>query len=112
RVCVLPAPAPYRAVRARVRATHGSTVEEMFGDVSPLWRPAFAALKQLIPYLATPLLSLARELKRERCDAMLCHQYEYPRFDLAVPLGRLLGIPVFASYQGGADVQHTPLEHA
>jgi starch synthase len=111
RVCILPAAGAYRALRAHMRDPHGMTIEQMFGDVAAFWRPVAAALQQLAPYLATPLLSLARELKRERCDAILCQQHEYARFDIGVLLGRLLGVPVFASYQGGGDRQHSAIEH-
>ena len=51
-------------------------------------------------YLATPLRGLARVLRDERCSAILCQEYEHPCFDVCVLLGRLLGIPVFATYQG------------
>jgi starch synthase len=44
---------------------------------------------------------LARELRHERCGAILCQEYENPRFDVCVLLGWLLRIPVFATYQGG-----------
>ena len=40
---------------------------------------------------------------------MLCQEYEYPRFDVCVLLGRWLHIPVFATFQGG-DYQRSRLE--
>jgi glycosyltransferase involved in cell wall biosynthesis len=52
-------------------------------------------------YLATPLVAVARELRRDHCDVILCQEYEYTRFDLGVLLGRLLRLPVFATFQGG-----------
>jgi glycosyltransferase involved in cell wall biosynthesis len=51
-------------------------------------------------YLATPMLLLKHELRREGCEAILCQEYEQPRFDLCVLLGQTLGLPVFATYQG------------
>jgi glycosyltransferase involved in cell wall biosynthesis len=51
-------------------------------------------------YLSTPALGLAREFRRERCDAVLCQEYEHPRFDACVAIGRVLRVPVFATYQG------------
>jgi glycosyltransferase involved in cell wall biosynthesis len=64
------------------------------------WRsPVFASLRS---YVATPWRSLAREMRADRCGAILCQEYEYPRFDGAVALGRVVGVPVFATYQGGA----------
>ena len=60
-------------------------------------------------YLATPLLAVTRVLRRERCDAILCQEYEQARFDLCVLLGRVLRLPVFATYQG-ANATKTMLE--
>ena len=42
-----------------------------------------------------------RELRREGCGALICQEYEYARFDTCVLLGRRMGIPVFATFQGG-----------
>jgi starch synthase len=42
-----------------------------------------------------------RELRREGCGALICQEYEYARFDACVLLGRRMGIPVFATFQGG-----------
>jgi glycosyltransferase involved in cell wall biosynthesis len=61
--------------------------------------------KEIAPYLSTPLGLLAREVRREGCDAILCQQYEYPRFDACVLLGQVMRRPVFATYQGGGDKQ-------
>jgi glycosyltransferase involved in cell wall biosynthesis len=52
-------------------------------------------------YTGTPPRSLARVLHQERCDAIVVQNYEYPRFDVCVLLGRWLGLPVFATHQGG-----------
>lgn len=52
------------------------------------------------PYLTTPVVHLARTLRRERCEILLCENYETSRFDLAVLIGLLLHIRVFATYQG------------
>jgi glycosyltransferase involved in cell wall biosynthesis len=52
-------------------------------------------------YTATPPRNLARVLRQERCGAVLVQDYEYPRFDACVLLGRWLGLPVLATYQGG-----------
>ncbi len=74
-VWVLPAPRAYRFARRRVR--------------------------ELAPYLSTPLAHLARILRRERCRAVLCQDYEHGRFDACLLLGRALGLHVFATFQGG-----------
>jgi glycosyltransferase involved in cell wall biosynthesis len=54
-----------------------------------------------VGYTGTPPLGLARVLRKERCDAIVVQNYEYPRFDVCVLLGRLLRLPVFATHQGG-----------
>ncbi len=61
------------------------------------------------PYFGTRLLALARVLRRERCAAILCQDYETPRFDELTALGSALGVPCFASFQGG-NVQSSRLE--
>jgi glycosyltransferase involved in cell wall biosynthesis len=65
--------------------------------------PRSKTLATVASYLATPPLVVARELRREECDVILCQEYEYPRFDMALLLGRWLGVPVFATYQGGNE---------
>jgi glycosyltransferase involved in cell wall biosynthesis len=52
-------------------------------------------------YVATPWRALLAEMRQDRCDAILCQEYEYPRFDEAIVAARVLGIPVFATYQAG-----------
>ncbi len=58
--------------------------------------------RQLAPYLATPLRPVANVLREEGCRAILCQEYERPAFDICVLLGRLLRLPVFATFQGGS----------
>lgn len=69
------------------------------------------ALGEILPYLATPPRGIARVMRREGCDAILCQEYEYPRFDVCVLLGWLLRLPVVATFQGG-DWQRGRLERA
>jgi glycosyltransferase involved in cell wall biosynthesis len=59
------------------------------------------ARESLRAFAATPLPALGRVLRLERCGAIVCQEYEYPRFDACVLLGRALGLPVFATFQGG-----------
>lgn len=100
-------------VASPVRFTHPAT--EALISVLPIprlhrkahnarlrYRPDSANLAAAASYLATPLRPLIRELRRERCDVILCQEYEYPRFDVGVVLGKALRIPVFATYQGGS----------
>jgi len=70
---------------------------------------ARAAARHLAPYLATPVLRLARVVREEGCDAVLCQEYETPRFDACVLAGLVARTPVFACFQGG-DYQDSRLE--
>jgi glycosyltransferase involved in cell wall biosynthesis len=81
-ICVLPAPKLYRLFRRRVL------------DPYTQW-------SRLAPYLATPILALARELRRQQCRAILCQDYEHGRFDVCVLVAKLMRLPVFATFQGG-----------
>lgn len=100
-VWVLPAPRIYRRLRRLVLNPYASTVDEACGDVRGLHRARCAALLELAPYLSTPLAHLARALRREGCRAVLCQDYEHGRFDACLLLSRALGLPVFATFQGG-----------
>jgi glycosyltransferase involved in cell wall biosynthesis len=60
-----------------------------------------AIARSSIPYLTSTPWTLARILRDEDCAAVLCQEYEEGRFDLCVALGRLLRIPVYATFQGG-----------
>jgi starch synthase len=70
---------------------------------------ARAAAAHLAPYLGTPLLPLVHALRREHATAVLCQDYENPRFDVCVALGRALRVPTFGTFQG-ADYQLSRLE--
>ncbi len=98
-ICLLPAPAAYRAIRRRMRAPLAATAGETFPDVRG---PGVArVLKDVASYLATPVRLLTETIRRERCDAILCQEYEYPRFDACVAAGRRVRRPVFGVFQGG-----------
>jgi starch synthase len=101
-IWVLPPSRAFRLVRAR-------QLNEPVGSRPGPRRIAGAALRNLSPFLATPPRALSRLLRAEGCRAMLCQEYEDPRFDVAVVLGRALGMPTFASFQGG-DHQVSRLE--
>ena len=102
-ICVLPVPRTYRFIRGRMLNPYGRTVQQAFGAnrVAGTWLPLRVLSHELVLYLTTPLRNLARELRREGCSAVLCQEYEYPRFDACVLLGRLMRLPVFATFQGG-----------
>ena len=108
-ICVLPAPKIYNLARQQMLNPYGWTLEEVFGEVRGVNRHLLAILRDISPYLATPLQLLTRELRREGCQAILCQEYEYARFDACVLLGQLMRLPVFATFQGG-DFQLSRLE--
>jgi glycosyltransferase involved in cell wall biosynthesis len=74
-----------------------------------LW-PRLKLLRSLESYVATPLRYLARALKADDCGAILCQEYEYARFDVVALFGRLLRLPVYATFQGGDRTRHW-IEH-
>jgi glycosyltransferase involved in cell wall biosynthesis len=76
-------------------------LREPIGDRRTPSRVGRAALRNLAPYLATPVSTLIRLVRAEGCAAILCQEYETPRFDWAVVAGALTRLPVFASFQGG-----------
>ncbi|GGI05422.1 glycosyltransferase family 4 protein [Egicoccus halophilus] len=83
-VTILPAPRRHRLLRALGRRFAGRR-----------------SLKSLASYGSLPLLALASELRRCRAEAVLTQEYEHARFDVLVALGRLLRVPVYATFQGG-----------
>ncbi|CAN5820166.1 hypothetical protein BH23GEM7_BH23GEM7_03640 [soil metagenome] len=93
-ILVLPPPAPYRALRSVLRSRLAQRA--LARTPSLYW-----LLEEIAAYSATPLRHFVRELRREGCDALLCQEYEYTRFDTCVALGRWMRIPVFATFQGG-----------
>ena len=67
------------------------------------------ALSSLASYGSIPWRLLVRELRRCEAEAILTQEYEHARFDVLVVVGKLLGLPVFATFQGG-DAPHSRLE--
>ena len=100
-ICVLPAPESYRRVRLQIPNPYAPGLAEAAGELHPSGKWLASFRKELSPYLATPLRTLSRELRRQGCRTLLCQDYEHARFDACVLLGRLSGLPVFATFQGG-----------
>jgi glycosyltransferase involved in cell wall biosynthesis len=93
RMTVLPSSAAFRFARAHMPSEHlGSRVHPR--------RVARAGLWYAARYLATPMLTLRAALRRERCGAILCQEYEYQRFDMCIALRRIIGLPVFGVFEG------------
>lgn len=102
RVRIVRAPASYRAMRRLFRSPYHWLDGEGRVEVAlpPPLRPVYAALRDRLPYLATPAATVAAIVREEGCEAILCQEYEEPRFDAAVEAGRLANVPVFATFQG------------
>ncbi len=114
-VCILPASKIYLAYRTLRRgARNASGVEEnqKFSEVytaddtrSSLLVTLKDVAKSFGSYLSIPLGLLAEEIRREGCNVILCQEYEHPRFDTCVLLGKFMRLPVFVTFQGGDSPQ-------
>jgi glycosyltransferase involved in cell wall biosynthesis len=114
-LCVLPASQSYRryrSLRNHLLRSYGGNEGQAFKNISDanvVRRSALTNIKDLIKsvgtYLSTPLNLLAQELKQEGCQAILCQEYEFARFDACVWLGKRINLPVFATFQGGTQTQ-------
>ncbi len=99
-VLILPASRLHHVARRLIALTHEKT------DQSPsrfkwLRHPFLGTLNDIEPYLATPIYLLKQGLEAENCQAILCQEYEYARFDACVLVANWLKLPVYASFQGG-----------
>jgi glycosyltransferase involved in cell wall biosynthesis len=114
-ICVLPPSGiyhAYRAVRRKSLNVYGASEAQSFKNIQDdnnirrsLLTPIKDLAKSFGTYLSTPLGMLASELRRENCQTILCQEYEYARFDTCVLLGKLMHLPVFATFQGGDRTQ-------
>ncbi|MBD2362806.1 glycosyltransferase family 4 protein [Anabaena minutissima FACHB-250] len=114
-ICVLPTSRhylAYRALRGKALSLYSGREKLQFKNIpdsNTTRRSLLTKLKNLAQstgtYLSTPLRLLAREIRHEGCNAILCQEYEYARFDTCVLLGKLMRLPVFATFQGGDEIQ-------
>ena len=98
---VLPLPRAYRVLASSLHnpsATFGQTHAPSESKL-PRWMSAI--VHHVAPYLPLSPRRLARVLREERIDALVVQEYESARFDVAVGVGRALGVPVYATFQGG-----------
>jgi glycosyltransferase involved in cell wall biosynthesis len=100
---IVPAPRAYRMVERRMAYPYGDSVAQVFGDADrgAVKRMALDVGRELAPYVALPGMRLVRLARQAAWQAVLCQEYEDPRFDVSVLLGRALRVPVFACFQGG-----------
>jgi starch synthase len=111
-ICLLPVPRLYRLLRRGMRSPYGRTVRATFRGptlAKLALLPLLFAAKEVAPFVSMPVRRLAAELQRDGCGVLLCQEYEFPRFDVCVALGRLRGLAVFGIFQGG-DYQRWRLE--
>lgn len=102
-VLVLPAPRAFRVLRRWMANPYGRSAAATFRLEGPrrlLW-PLAAVAAQIAPYMSTPRRLLGRWLVDSGCSAILCQEYEFPRFDASAAVSRRTGIPLFATFQGG-----------
>jgi glycosyltransferase involved in cell wall biosynthesis len=99
-ICLIPANRAYRWMRWYFTDPYAWETDKMFAG-RKLPGPAKKLLRHLLPYFATPPWSFRRELSRRGVGMILCQEYEYARFDVVAFLGRVLHLPVFATFQGG-----------
>lgn len=105
----VPEPRAHRVLNRRLRDAYAADVKGAAANGRRAGRAAGAVAWNLHGYCATPVRAVARELRKMGCAAILCQEYESPRFDVLVALGAALRLPVFATFQGG-NAHYAPLE--
>jgi glycosyltransferase involved in cell wall biosynthesis len=99
-ICLIPANQSYRWMLQFFADPYAWETDKMFAR-GKLPKVAKKFLRDVLPYFATAPWALKRELRRRAVGVILCQEYEYARFDVVTALGHLLGLPVFATFQGG-----------
>jgi glycosyltransferase involved in cell wall biosynthesis len=100
-IWALPVYKTYHKIASRMADPDRGSGKTMFGLSSGLRRLNRSVRREIAPYLTTPIGALARHLRCEGCTAIVTQEYEYARFDICVLLGKLLRLPVYATFQGG-----------
>ncbi|MGA7417474.1 MAG: glycosyltransferase [Acidimicrobiales bacterium] len=104
-VWVLPSPRSYRWLRKHLPEPYAFNWRQAVKAATGIGRIWSVPIWAAGSWLNTPILALARTLRRERCDVLLCQEYEEARFDLCCTFRRLLGVRLFATFQGGAHTR-------
>src|SRR6185437_9457950 len=102
---ILPSPTVYRRLRLSNLEPYAFDWREALALRREVGRVRAVASWVVCPWVSTPMRSLARVLRVEGCDILICQEYEEPRFDLCVAFQRLLGVRVFATFQGGSHTR-------
>lgn len=100
-----------RSVAAPTRTLHRPTGATLWLVPARAFPYPFSSRRSAQQWRATPWRAFRRVLRAERCDALLLQEYEYARFEPLLLLGKSLGLPVFATFQG-ADRSASTLEAA
>jgi glycosyltransferase involved in cell wall biosynthesis len=102
--------AGWRSIIVCASRSIGSPVELTHQGTGALIRlvPGFSvaagrsrSLHSLRRWAAAPLRAFRQVLMEENCQVIIAQEYEDPRFDGLILLGRSLGIPVIGTFQGG-----------
>ena len=96
-VRALPCRPVYRRLRRFVSNPYGRSGAEMFGLSSRWLRPPAGSFGPWCPISTLPWPGWRGSCGTRPAMPILCQEYEYARFDIAVLVGARLGLPVFAS---------------
>lgn len=99
-ICLLPVSSAYVTLSRGIVDSYGKLGDRALSRATGLRRIARIARLEISPYLATPIRPLVYQLWREGCTVILTQDYEYASFDICVLLGRMLRVPVYATFQG------------
>jgi len=99
-VCVLPVSGTYVTLSRGIVDSYGRSAQRALDRMTGVRRLTRSFRREVSPYLAIPILALVHQLQREGCTVILTQDYEYAYFDICVLLGRMLRLPVYATFQG------------
>jgi starch synthase len=86
-------------VTHRCHAATGTPIEIVPGKRAR--KGEYDAAYSLRRWRATPLSAFRKVLADTGCNAIMAQEYEYTRFDALALLARRMGIPLYATFQGG-----------
>lgn len=93
---------PSASVTATTKLVHRATGAPIWCVAArrrgPSRHPDLGSLRR---WAAEPCRQFESVLRKEGCDRILCQEYESTRFDRLTRVSSRLGIPLFASFQGG-----------
>jgi glycosyltransferase involved in cell wall biosynthesis len=99
-ICLLPVGRDYPRVTDGIMHPCGGSAQRAFGLLTNLRRLSRFVRREFPPYLATPFGALVHQMRREGCTVILVQDFQDPRFDVCVLLGRMFRLSVYATFQG------------